>query len=124
MRTIAVAVAILSACFMQEVSGDVPSATPVTEEADTTHLMEGKTQEQTQEEVIADAELAKAFDVANAANSLGAWQQTSPTSLSFVLSRPVLSRPITLSHHTVPSHSSLSHSDRHFGAEACRRAVL
>ena len=58
------AVSILSACFMQEVSGDVPSATPVTEEADTTHLMEGKTQEQTQTEVMADAELAKAFDVA------------------------------------------------------------
>ena len=34
MRTIAVAVAILSACLMQEVSGDVPSATPVAQETE------------------------------------------------------------------------------------------
>ena len=43
MRTILLALSILSACFMQEVSGDVLSATSVTQEADA-NLMEAKTE--------------------------------------------------------------------------------
>merc|ERR1719162_1803843 len=56
MRTIAV-VAILCACFMQEVSGELPSATPEIKEEAVTHLTEKKV-EKSAEEVKADEEEA------------------------------------------------------------------
>jgi len=57
MRTIAVAVAILCACFMQEVSGELLSATPEIKEEAVTHLTEKKV-EKSAEEVEADAKEA------------------------------------------------------------------
>jgi len=57
MRTIAVAVAILSACFMQEVSGEILSATPEVKEEAVTHFTEKKV-EKSAVEVKADAEEA------------------------------------------------------------------
>merc|ERR1719162_2016966 len=66
MRTIAV-VAILCACFMQEVSGELPSATPEIKEEAVTHLTEKKV-EKSAEEVKADEEEA-AEEAQNAAEN-------------------------------------------------------
>jgi len=65
MRTIAVAVAILCACFMQEVSGDLLSATPVIQETDSKPQLTEKTEAKSAEEVASEAKEAVAAKTLN-----------------------------------------------------------